>query len=159
MERDTLTAELRSYWAAITRSLDDLIELVTSLDAEGLNWTPPAPGANSLYVLATHALGNAAENVIEIVGGQPVHRHRDEEFSARGIAAADIAGRWTPLRARLEATLLGLDRPALERSYDHPNRAGLSGRDILLQTVRHAAVHLGHAELARDLYRARQAAE
>lgn len=152
MASNTAAPDLVSYWNATSRALDGLIELVLGLSDEGVNWTPPVPGGNSLFVLTMHTLGNAEENVIEILGGQPVHRNREGEFSTTRGTLAAIEGRWSPLRSKLRATLLGLDRAVLERVYEHPKRAGLSGRDILLQTMRHAAQHLGHAELTRDLY-------
>lgn len=157
MTSNTLPPDLVSYWNAIGRTLDGLIESVTGLGDEGLNWTPPVPGVNSLFVLTMHTLGNAEENLVEILGGQPVHRDREGEFSTTTGTVADVEGRWTPLRPKLSATLLGLDRARLERVYDHPKRAGLSGRDVLLQTMRHAAQHLGHAELTRDFYLASRA--
>lgn len=157
MASNSLTPDLASYWSAISRTLDALIEVGAELGDEGLNWTPPVPGGNCLFVLTMHTLGNAEENVVEILGGQPVHRNRDGEFSATTGTVADIQGRWDPLRSKLSATVLGLDRAVLEHVYDHPKRAGHSGRDILLQTMRHAAQHLGHAELTRDLYLASRA--
>jgi hypothetical protein len=43
----------------------------------------------------------------------------------------------------------------LDQHYTHPRRGDMTGREILIKTVRHAAEHLGHAELTRDLLRVR----
>ncbi|MCB0140064.1 MAG: DUF664 domain-containing protein, partial [Caldilineaceae bacterium] len=35
--------------------------------------------------------------------------------------------------------------------FTHPRRGQMSGRAILMVVMRHAAEHMGHAELTRDL--------
>jgi hypothetical protein len=44
----------------------------------------------------------------------------------------------------------------LGATYRHPRRGAISGREILIVVARHAAEHLGQAELTRDLWKARQ---
>ena len=39
----------------------------------------------------------------------------------------------------------------LDRERVHPRRGLLTGREILIVVARHAAEHLAHAELTRDL--------
>lgn len=151
-----MVAESALFWGYISRSLDRLVACLDGLDVDGLNWRPAAPEANSLYVLATHTLGNAAENLLEMLGNQPVGRDREAEFGvvAGADAAAMIAERWQSLRARIEAVLEGLPPDALDREYTHPRRGTITGREVLLIVARHAAEHLGQAELTRDLLRA-----
>ncbi len=60
----TMLPEPLLFWRYIASSLDRLVGCLDGLDAEALNWCPPAPGANSLYALATHTLGNAEENIL-----------------------------------------------------------------------------------------------
>ena len=144
------------FWRYIASSLDRLIACLDGLTVEELNWRPTAPGANSLYVLAVHMLGTAEENLLGLLGGQPVRRERDVEFAAR--AAADSVGTlnacWGELRQRLAATLTALVPAALDQTYAHPRRGTITGRDVLIVVARHAAEHLGQAELTRDLLRA-----
>lgn len=157
MTLSKLDSEILSFWRALNVTLDSLADLTAAMDDDGLNWVPPVEGANSLTVLATHTLGNAEENIIEILGGLPVRRERDVEFAAKEETSRALTARWEVLRPRLESTLACIDRAALNRVYHHPRRDGLTGRDILLQAVRHAAQHLGQAEVTRDLYRASHA--
>ena len=63
--------EIASFHRFISSSLDRLVSLVGELDEAGLNWRPPAPNANCLYALATHTLGNAEENILQTLCGQP----------------------------------------------------------------------------------------
>jgi len=139
------------FWRYIASSLDRLVGCLDALSATQLNWRPPAPGANSLYALAVHTLGNAEENLLQTLAGQPVDRDRDGEFAAQGDSAQPVAAHWAILRAELAARLASLPTDALDATYKHPRRGSVSGRELLIIVARHAAEHLGQAELTRDL--------
>ncbi|MEA2645762.1 MAG: hypothetical protein QOE92_845 [Chloroflexota bacterium] len=133
-----------------------LLEVVDSLDAEGLNWFP-YEGSNSVAVLVTHTLGNELET-LRTVAGDPTARNRAAEFEVRdatpeslrkliGQARAvhgDVAPRITP--ERLETLMV---RPAA--STDTP----YSGLYHLVHSLSHAREHLGQAWVTRDLWRLR----
>ena len=142
--------EIASFHRFITGSLDRLVMLVGELDEAGLNWRPPASNTNSLYALATHTLGNAEENILQTLCGRRVSREREAEFAARGASAA-VAERWRALRADLTEAMAALTSADLDREIAHPRRGALTGREALLVVARHAAEHLGQAELTRDL--------
>ncbi|MGA7669155.1 MAG: DinB family protein, partial [Nitrolancea sp.] len=120
--------EVASFWRFITSSL---------------NWRPPAPEANSLYALAIHTFGTVEENVVEILGGQPVNRQREAEFQAAGPSTAAIQQRWETLRPNLEAVLTLLTHADLQRTYSHPRRGEITGLAVLIVVARHTAEHLG----------------
>ena len=150
-------AEIATFWRAIQSSLDSMLKVLEGLDEEQLNWRPPAPNTNSLYALATHTLGNAEENILGILAGQPVQRDRDGEFVASGASAQALQERWSALRPRLEQALTSLPPGALDRDdYQHPRRGTISGHEALLIVARHAAEHTGQVELTRDLLLARR---
>ena len=149
----TTGTEALIFWRYIASSLDRLVDCLDGLSEAQLNWRPDAPEANSLYALAMHTLGNAEENLLQVIGGQPVGRDRDGEFAARGDSAEAIVARWTALRAELGALLASLPADALGATYEHPRRGPLIGREILIVVARHAAEHLGQAELTGDLLR------
>lgn len=142
------------FWRYIASALDRLIALLDGLGEGELNWQPPAAGANSLLALATHTLANAEENLLGTLGGQPVGRDHAAEFAARASSPAAIAARWRELRPRLAELLAHLPDAALTAPVQHPRRGVVTGRDILIVVARHAAEHLGQAELTRDLLRA-----
>ena len=145
------------FWRYIASSLDRLVAILDGLGPDDLDWRPPAPEANSLYALAMHTLGNAEENLLGILGGQPIRRDRDGEFATFAAAGVMVASRWEALRPRLAALLADLPNDALDTPYPHPRRGTISGRDILIVVARHAAEHLGQADLTRDLLRAARA--
>ena len=153
---DFASPEAKAFWDSIAGTLDSLVGTLEGLSDAQLDWRPPAPDTNSLDVLVTHTLGNVNESVLEIFGGQQVHRDRDSEFRAQasGNAAQQLKERWQQLRPLAEAVLAALTPEELHRSYSHPRRGQIGGYDVLLLVATHAAQHLGHAELTRDLLRA-----
>jgi hypothetical protein len=143
--------EVAQFWQYISGSLDRLVELAAGLDDEALNWRPQAEDTNSIGTLSVHTLGNAEENVLEILAGHAVHRDRDSEFTAGSMAPHELAQRWQVLRPKLEAALAALPATELDRAREHARRGVIFGREALIITARHAAEHLGQAELTRDL--------
>jgi uncharacterized damage-inducible protein DinB len=148
--------EVAVFWRYIASSLDRLVACAAALDEAELGWRPPAEGANSLRVLAVHTLANAEENLLGLLGVEDAGRDRDAELRAAAGDGPELERRWRSLRARIERALDGLDGGALERPYAHPRRRAVSGREVLIVVARHAAEHLGQAELTRDLLRRAQ---
>jgi len=159
MEPTATTGEQEGaiYARAILDTLDRLSACVEGMDTDQLNWQPSAPGANSVYVLATHILGNAEESILYTLRDQPSTRDREREFAARAQSPAALQERWQKLREQLQAAMLGLSAGDLARTVNHPRRGPLTGREVLLLVARHAAEHLGQAELTRDLAQALKA--
>ena len=148
------TPEITSLWRFITETLDRFTAVASEGPDAALHWAPPAADANSIAVLLVHTLGNVEEQVIEVVGGEPVHRQREAEFIEGDLTGAQLAGQWQALRPRLEQALAGLDPAELDRERSHPRRGMITGREALLLAIRHAGEHLGQSELTRDLWRA-----
>ena len=87
------------FWPYIERSVERIIAALARLEEAGvpLDWRPAAAGANSVYVLAAHALGNVEEQLLGVLCGLPVERDRDSEFSAMPGSAEVIANDWCAL--------------------------------------------------------------
>ena len=131
--------------------MNRIISCLDGLSEADLNWRP-LENANSLYVIATHILGTTEENIIGTLCGQQVNRQREAEFLARGTSFEPIHRRWSELRNSIKKHLDHLPSGELDRKREHPRRGQLSGRDVLIVVARHAAEHMGHAELTRDLF-------
>lgn len=144
------TREIAAYCRFIRSSLDRLVGCLAGLDQQQVNWRPLAPQANSLYAIVTHTLGNAEENLLYTLRGQPSQRDREGEFAASAASSLPIETRWLTLRAQLIATLSHLPPADLDREWRHPRRGSLTGREIVLVVARHSAEHPGQAELTRD---------
>jgi hypothetical protein len=112
---------------------------------------PPAPHANCLYALVVHTLGNAEENLLWTLFDQPSQRNREQEFLMEGPSKDALILRWNGLHEQLQQALLSLSLQDLAQEHLHPRRGSITGLDILIVVARHAAEHLGQAELTRDL--------
>lgn len=146
--------EVAAAYRALSGTLERLVACVDGLDAAGMNWRPPVADGNSLTVLIVHTLANVEENILEILGGEPVGRNREEEFLAQDLSAEAIRARHAAIMAKVRTRLATLPPGELDRERTHPRRGTITGRWVLWIVVRHAAEHLGHAELTRDLLRA-----
>ena len=146
--------EVDIYWRRISDTVDELVACLEGLDGDALNWSP-LDDANSLYVLATHTMGNVRHNFLNVLCGLPITRDRDAEFVARGASAAEIEARWDDLKAQISEAIEELPDAELDRDKNHPHRGVITGRDVLVVVAGHAAEHYGQAQLTRDLARAR----
>jgi hypothetical protein len=141
--------EVELFWHKIADSIDRILACLDGLDETDLNWRP-LENANSLFVLATHVIGNIEENIATILH-QSVDRQREKEFSAWGTSGEPVLQRWRELQEHISSRLAELTSKDLDREYAHPRQGTISGREILLVAARHAAEHAGQAELTRDL--------
>ena len=148
------SGEIESFRIRFDYEFDRLLETIADLDDEAVNWKPPAPGANSLLVLVTHALGSAEQHVVGEAAGKTVVRNRDAEFASKG-GSAHLAARATEVRRRIDEAIVGLDG-RLDEEREPPFRRwpGARGtvRDRLIHSISHTAEHVGHAQVTRDLY-------
>jgi uncharacterized damage-inducible protein DinB len=146
-----LSRQIRSILECVCACLDGLSEAQ-------LNWRPPVDGGNSVYVVATHTLGNARAFVLGIACGQPLERDRPAEFRASGRDAAELTAQAGRLSDDIEAALAGLSASDLDRRLVPPPSLWgegevqeISVREAILHVVEHASIHLGQLQLTRDL--------
>jgi uncharacterized damage-inducible protein DinB len=150
-----MSAQTMIFWRYISSSIEQLLNTLDTLNAEEINWAPLS-NANSLYVLAIHTLGTTAENLLEVLCGQPVHRQRETEFAAQGTSTIQLRTQWESLHNEIRAQLEQLDDASLDEVRDHPRRGKVTGREVLIIVARHCAEHMGQATLTRDLILARR---
>jgi len=134
----------------------DLLGELEKATDEQLNRPVDVPEANSLFAIATHTLGANRAWILGFVGGRPVQRDRDAEFTASGSLAAlregfeeFLAGMHEVLDALPDAEM---GRETAAPAY-RPEYAGapLTVRDCVQHMVDHTALHLGHAQVTRQL--------
>ncbi len=149
------TRETDLYWHKIRDTVDELVGCLEGLGSGDLDWSP-LDDANSLYVLATHTMGNVRHNLLNGLCGQPVSRDRDAEFVVTGGSAAEIEARWNEIKAQISGAVEGLPPGEMDRERDHARYGTISGRELLLLVATHAAEHYGQAQLTRDLLKAQR---
>jgi uncharacterized damage-inducible protein DinB len=113
-------------------------------------------------VIATHTLGNVRAWVLGICCGQPIDRDRAAEFASSGEDAAPLIERARALGREIEAAFATLDagsldelREARQNLWGAGTTRPVTGREAILHALEHAANHIGHIEITRDLARAR----
>lgn len=144
-------------WPYIDRSVERLRDVAAGLDPEDLTWCPTAAGANSIATLLTHTIANAEDNLLGTLLALPVAYDRERDFVAPDLDLGAAEARWRRLRETFEAALPGLDNARLLAAITHPRRGSITGLEVMLVVARHAAEHLAHAELTRDLLLAERA--
>ena len=122
-----------------------------------MNRVPPLEGANSAFVIGAHVLGNARAWVLGIACGQSIVRDRPAEFASRG-SFEDFDKAASKVCHEIAQALQKLDPSDLDRRFKPSQElwgAGevkeVSRRMALADVLEHAALHLGHVQMTRDL--------
>jgi hypothetical protein len=150
--------EMSIYVRALQEALDRLVAVTEDLDAERLNWRPPASEANSLWICATHTMGNLRAWVLGIACQQPIGRDRPAEFASSGTDPSTLRSRARELASEFEQALttlsdatLGEIRQPQQQHWGLGPPHNLSVREALIETIRHAWEHIGEMQLTRTL--------
>ena len=140
----------------------DILAKIEELSDEQLNQPLPIPDANTIFAIATHAVGMGEFWVLTLVGDRPSDRNRAAEFCAVGGGKTLITRyqQWLAdthalLDTLPEATMTQVVEPPLEfRSTGGLQDGPLTVRDCLYHVIEHTATHLGHIQLSTDLLQA-----
>jgi uncharacterized damage-inducible protein DinB len=152
-----MDAEIRTYSRELQSLLARVCGCLDGLNEAQLNGQPPVAGANSLYVIVTHVLGNVRAWVLGIACGQPVTRDRAAEFRASGRDASALVAVAQRLSSEVNAALSALSPSELDRRLVPPQSLWGEGdpyeisiREAIMHVVEHASLHLGQLQLTRD---------
>ncbi|HMN29678.1 MAG TPA: DinB family protein [Caldilineaceae bacterium] len=141
----------------IHKIFHDLDEAIAGLPTEALDWAPGAE-MNSISVLAAHTAGSVRYWVSDVaLGKNSTNRRREVEFQTHGLTADELR---RLLQAALADVLNALEAfddaelatPRLAPSQGNTVTAGWA----LAHALAHAATHLGHIQLTRQLWEQRQ---
>jgi uncharacterized damage-inducible protein DinB len=143
-------------------SLKWLREVISGLSAEALDWVP-APGTNSITVLASHALPSSVYWMQAGSGRDPSHaayvqHFRNQAFDTKGLAEGDLASLIDRAQADAEAALRSGTDSQLAAQFtldDEPDEPAVTGATCLIHGASHLREHIGQAALLRDLWLAR----
>jgi hypothetical protein len=134
----------------------DFTKAIDGLPTEALDWVP-GEDMNSLCVLVVHTTGATRYWIGDVAGGIPSNRDRAAEFSAHGLDAAALKQRFADTlafaRNLLEKFRLeDLDKQCLAPLQGDTRSAGWA----LFHALEHTALHMGHAQITRQLWDQRQ---
>ncbi len=143
----------------IERNCREIMTKLAGRTEVQLNQPLPIPDANTLFAIATHAVGMAEFWTLVLVGGRIIPRDRASEFRASGSGSALLA-RYEKFIGDAHSVLDALSASAMQQVVEPPPAFRSSGgfgstqmtvRDCLLHVLEHTATHLGHIQLTCDL--------
>ena len=141
---------LVGYFDCLETLQDDLHRVFADLPEAALNWSP-GPDINSIAVLVAHASGALRYWIGDVIGADPSCRVREAEFRTRDATAADLIARFDAAVEHSRNVLQGL-APA---DLDGQRTIASDGRPVtvawaLAHALEHTAMHVGHAQIARQ---------
>lgn len=142
----------KDYYDRLSELHHDLAAAIEGLPVEALDWTP-GPDTNSLAVLLAHTAGSERYWIGEVAGEDPANRLRAQEFETHGRTAEELAELLERALAHSRMVLSSLSLDNLAEAHV----AALQGRSVtvawaLLHALEHTAVHLGHAQVSRQVW-------
>jgi uncharacterized damage-inducible protein DinB len=156
-----MNPEVEHYRQAFERLHADAEAALAGLPPAALNWRPLEgdESTNSLAITATHLAGSERFWVGEVAGERPAHRDRDAEFRATAATAEDLQQRLREAGEVVQVVLGSLTAEKLEELVH--TRSPLGERDVtrrwaVLHSLAHGHTHVGHMQLTRQLWEARQ---
>ncbi len=142
---------LADYFERLQTLHRHLAEGIADLPTSALDWAP-GPQMNSLAVLIVHLTGAERYWIRDVAGQEPSGRDREAEFIVGGLEAAVLQERLDRTLAHSQSVLARLTLQDLTAT----RVAARDGRDCtvmwaLLHALEHAALHLGHVQIMRQL--------
>ena len=142
----------QEYMKELYALYGDYGKAIEGLTPEALNWLP-GDGMNSIAVLFAHATGSQRFLVGDLVGGIESHRNRNAEFAVKDLDEA-------ALRAMLSQALDTVNSALDKLTVDELNSLAPRTKDgrsfavaaALNHALAHTGVHLGHIQMARQLW-------
>ncbi|MBM4442742.1 MAG: DinB family protein [Candidatus Rokubacteria bacterium] len=153
-----MNAEATTFARELAWLLGQVCGALKDLTPAQLAWRPDTGAANSAGAIATHVAAATRVYALGFGCGRPVTRDRSTEFTPAKADARTLIAELEALAAELTAAVGTLSAADLERRL-RPSRElwgtgeihEISARDALVESIRHAGVHLGELRLTRDL--------
>ena len=150
--------EIQSYLTKLGDLRNQAKALLEGLPPEAMDWRPIQGegdlATNSLAVMAVHLAGSQIFWMKEIIGRTPIQRDREAEFAAKGVGAADLKARLDAAGKIVEEVLSPLSESQMEEGRKFRDKQ-ITVRGGILQVIDHVAQHLGHMQLTRQLWLAK----
>ena len=148
--------EIDNYYYRIQDLREQVINIITGLSAEALNWRPMdnegnSHSFNSIAVLAAHIAGAEEFWISEVIGRNPHTRNRDEEF-ATNVKDSSILIKTLRETGKITNKILysisdeDLKDVRIVENKEVPVRWGI------LHIIDHTSLHLGHIQITYQLF-------
>lgn len=151
-----MLAEIDEYLNALRALRRQALSALQDADPNAWNWTPTKDDTNSLFVLATHAIGSERGWILEILGGGTKTRNREAEFRAASSDLSALYAEYAQVAAATEALLASQTNETLQTTRFRENYGNVTARWIVLHVIQHYAEHLGQMYLTKQLWEKNQ---
>ena len=143
---------LTDYLERLQSLHEDMKDTIKGLSQAALDWVP-GPGMNSLCVLIVHTAGAERYWIGDVACQDPSDRNRGTEFEVKDLASDQLA-------MRLDRGLIYVRKAMENLRLSNLKEIRISPRDnreyttgwALAHALEHTALHLGHAQLTRQLW-------
>ncbi|GAB4529292.1 MAG: hypothetical protein OHK0046_49100 [Anaerolineae bacterium] len=151
------------YLTSIAEAFKDFRKAIRDLPQEALDWVP-GEGMNSLVVLVMHTMGAARYWTGDVALQESSNRDRAAEFAAQGVSEAELLARIDEVEAYIRSAAERLtlaDLSTMQTSQFHRAHPDSDARKTfsvgwcLLHTLDHTTLHVGHAQITRQLWEQR----
>lgn len=156
-----MSQEIADHLDLFARLREGMLAAIDGLNVEALDWTPLASDTSSLAMLAHHCVGVLRLWVVEYLTGRDVGRDRAAEFAAKGQDATALAALVTSAFDEATAALSAADPATFSHprqvTLNHPTRGQMRTAYYGIgYALSHISEHVGHMQLTRQLWEARQ---
>lgn len=152
-----MNAELEVYALELVWVLDQLRVSLTGLSDDQVA-DRPGRAANSPFTIVHHVIGATRAYTLGLGCGRQLSRDRVAEFGDQPAPCAELLQRLASLKAELLDALSSLSPALLDQRvlpsrelYGEGELEEISRRHAIVDSIRHAALHLGELRLTRDL--------
>lgn len=143
------------YFQQLQNLHQEFIAAFDGLPVEALDWAV-GQDINSICVLVVHTTGATRFWVGDVAMGESSNRNRGAEFEARGLSVAELAARFAVVEEYVRGALQRLTLADLATIQPVPGRNQESSIGAaLLHALEHTGLHVGHAQLMRQLWQQR----
>ncbi len=156
-----MSAEISAYAGELRWVLVEIVRCLEGMSRAQADWRPQTGEGNSACAIVAHVIGSTRVYALGFGCGLTVERDRPAEFAAAGDDPVALISKVRAFSDEVDAALARLDPAMLDRRTTPPQELWgtgaphhISRREALVESIRHAAVHLGELRLTRDLARA-----
>lgn len=132
---------------------DDMVKAVDGLTDAQINWRHPHL-SNTIGILLRHVAGSERYWIVEVVGGRPIHRHRDAEFAGERLEKKTLVEALRTAQAEVTRILERLTPGDLSAEVQQMFRdvpRMVTKAWAVLHSIQHTAYHLGQIQLFRKM--------
>lgn len=129
----------------------EMLQVLAAMGPEGMNWQPALPETNSAYTIVVHATASQLWWIKENLHGEPIVRNRPAEFTAQADDLQALEAEIARVQHITREILAGLTPEDLKSTRQVRNRS-VTVEWIVLHVIEHAATHLGHLQLTRQMW-------